>query len=212
MPPAPPAIPAGDIFAALGIAPPPAAAPLAPAQLVQGLFGKLPVHGDFIQRGLPRSFRDVWDHWLTRGISAARQELGPRFDAAWNNAPAWRFALPAGACGPDPVAGVMVTSSDTVGRQFPLAAVALQPGMTEAIWAPEWFAALEGVVLAGRAGLLDADAMAAALPRPGPVTDPALAPPPGWWTAASATRPGLIWPLPALPAPEEFALLLESEG
>ena len=29
-----------------------------------GLFGKLPAHGDFVRRHLPRSFVTPWDEWL----------------------------------------------------------------------------------------------------------------------------------------------------
>jgi len=170
-----------------------------------GLTGKLPAHGDFVQRGLPASFCAPWDAWLEAGIAAAREALGEGFGAAWDAAPAWRFALPAGACGPDAVAGVLVPSADTVGRRWPLAAVATG---ASPLWPAPWFAALEGAARAGLAAGADADALAALLPPPGP-TDPTDAPEPGWWTAGTAAEPGLVWPLPALPDPQDFALLLE---
>ena len=179
------------------------------APLVVGLYGKLPAHGDFVRRALPRSFCDPWDEWLQRGMEAARDALGEGWAAAWEAAPCWRFALPAGACGPDPVAGVLATSSDTVGRRFPLTAAAIWPGAVEGRWPAGWFAALEGAVHAAREAGFDADALAALLPVPDAV-DPAEAPAPGWWTAGAEAAPGLVWPLPALPAAEEFILLLEA--
>ena len=35
-----------------------------PDDLSIGFFGKLPSHGDFLSRRLPRSFVDPWDSWL----------------------------------------------------------------------------------------------------------------------------------------------------
>ena len=174
---------------------------------VTGLYGKLPAHGDFVRRGLPSSFCDPWDDWLQAGIAAARDALGEGWERLWDAAPAWRFALPAGACGPDPVAGVMATSADAVGRRFPLTVAATAPGRIEALWPAAWFAALEGALRHAQAGGLDADALLAVLPAPGEA-DPAEAPAPGWWTAG---EPGLVWPLPALPAPHEFVLLLDAQ-
>lgn len=182
----------------------PGAGALSSAML--GLIGKLPAHGDFIRRGLPGSFCAPWDAWLQAGIAAARDGLGPGWEAAWDAAPAWRFALPAGACGPDPVAGVLAPSADAVGRRFALTVAAVQPDAAEAQWPAAWFAAMEGALRAAQAGGLDADALAALLPPPGPAA-PAEAPAPGWWTAG---EPGLVWPLPGLPAPSEFILLLDA--
>ena len=131
-----------------------------------GLYGKVPAHGDFVRRGLPTSFVGPWDDWLQRGMAAARDRFGDHWPQAWDAAPCWRFALPAGACGPDAVAGVMLPSEDMVGRRFPITLAAILPagaGVPE----PAWFAALEHAARAGRAGLVDADALAAAIPAPG---------------------------------------------
>lgn len=248
-----------------------------------GLFGKMPAHGDFVRRGdLPASFCAPWDAWLQAGIAAARAAIGEeRWESVWDAAPAWRFALPAGACGPDAAAGVLLPSRDAVGRRFPLTLAAVREGSEgEAEWLAAWFAVLEGV---GRDALAlgqDADTLAALLPEPeagraapepageAPLTEKPLAedplaafwasisaenalaqaldaegpPPPagpqgvapeepeaappagataaddtrvplGWWTAAAADgTPGLVWPLPALPAADEFVLLLEAEA
>ncbi len=174
------------------------------ARTLMGLHGKLPAHGDFVRRALPPSFCEPWDAWLQAGMTAARESLGDAFDAAWSGAPAWRFALPAGACGPDAVAGVMACSMDSVGRRFPLTLAAIAPGSP--LWSAPWFAALEGALRHAQAEALTADVLAALLPEPGEA-DAAEAPEPGWWTAG---EPGLVWPLPALPEPSEFVLLLDA--
>lgn len=179
--------------------------PLVPGPLV-GLYGKLPAHGDFVRRGLPPSFCEPWDGWLQAGMTAARESLGDAWEAAWDAAPAWRFALPAGACGPDPVAGVLAPSADAVGRRFALTVAAILPGAAAGHWPAAWFALLEGALRAAQDGGLDADTLAGLLPAPVPA-EPAAAPEPGWWTAGS---PGLVWPLAGLPAPSEFALLLDA--
>lgn len=121
-----------------------------------GLFGKLPTHGDFVRRNLPRSFVAPWDAWLSEGVRA-------RPDADWTP---WRFHLPPGACGPDAVAGIVAPSADAVGRRFPLTLAALE---VEARPAESWYEALEALA----ARQLDADTLAAALPEPRPAEDPA---------------------------------------
>ncbi len=92
-----------------------------------GFFGKLPTHGDFLRRGTSDAFVAAWDSWLQECLAASRQALGDRWLDVYLTIPAWRFAAAAGACGPDPVAGVMVPSVDRVGRYFPLTIVARLP-------------------------------------------------------------------------------------
>ncbi|WP_198378820.1 type VI secretion system-associated protein TagF, partial [Neoroseomonas rubea] len=168
-----------------------------------GLYGKVPAHGDFVRRGLPSSFVGPWDAWLQEAVAAARDALGPRWAEAWDAAPPWRFALPAGACGPDAVAGVMLPSADTVGRRFPVTLAALlAPG--EAMPGPAWFDRVEAVACAGRAGMADADALCAAIPDP---AAPADAYPPGLVAerapfvpdAHDAAAP-MAWPAASVPA------------
>lgn len=166
-----------------------------------GLFGKLPAHGDFVRRVLPRSFVTPWDAWLSEGMAAAREALGEQWDAAWEAAPVWRFRLAPGICGPDAAVGVVVTSADTVGRRFPLTLAAVLPSAAIPP-PPEWYDALEQAALAGRAGGLDADGLAASLPLPPPDDpDATLDGRSLFWT------PGL--PARAMPPPPEFAQLLE---
>jgi type VI secretion system protein ImpM len=88
-----------------------------------GVFGKLPARGDFVDRGLPKSFTDPWHAWLVDGLAAARAELGAGFEPAYMAAPVWRFLLPAGAAGPTAACGVLLPSVDSAGRLFPLSLV-----------------------------------------------------------------------------------------
>ncbi|WP_165585283.1 type VI secretion system-associated protein TagF [Roseococcus sp. SYP-B2431] len=167
-----------------------------------GLFGKLPAHGDFVRRVLPRSFVAPWDAWLSEGVAASREQLGEDWETAWEAAPAWRFRLAPGACGPDAAFGIVVTSADTVGRRFPLTLAAVLP--MAGLPPPEaWYDALEAAALEARAGEIDADSLAARLPDPPPDADPdvTLDGRSVFWSAGQPSR--------AMPAPVDFVLLLE---
>ncbi|MGG5812419.1 type VI secretion system-associated protein TagF [Falsiroseomonas sp. CW058] len=166
-----------------------------------GLYGKLPAHGDFVRRALPDAFVEPWDAWLQQGIGAARDALGDAFADAWATAPAWRFRLPAGACGTAGAAGVLLASEDMVGRRFPLTVAALLPPGEPAPSA-SWYDVVEDAARAGRDSGAQADALLAGLPAE-PWAD-ADAPEPGWWMAQ-----GGRWDLPGLPPPAQFRVLLE---
>ncbi|RVT98813.1 type VI secretion system-associated protein TagF [Rhodovarius crocodyli] len=130
-----------------------------------GLFGKLPAHGDFVRRNLPRDFIAGWDAWLSEGILALDGALVPD---------SWRFRLSPGECGAAAVAGVVIPSEDMVGRRFPITfAVALEPDGAGP--AEGWFDALEAVPLHGSAdevlallpAIIPGDACPLGLWRPG---------------------------------------------
>lgn len=177
------------------------------ARAVTGLYGKMPAHGDFVRRNLPKSFIDPWDAWLAQGIEAARARFGERWDEAWRRAPVWRFALPPGACGPDPVTGVFVPSEDAVGRQFPLTLAAVFADAVAGAGDAWWFDQLEQAVIAGRGGGADADAISAGLPEPDALAEP---PELGWRSAGIPGQvPPMMWPLAGLPPPERFLLLID---
>ncbi|WP_146101774.1 type VI secretion system-associated protein TagF [Rhodopila globiformis] len=50
--------------------------------LATGIFGKLPVRGDFVRLGLPRDCTDGWDHWLSEMTAETQRRAG----AAWLDA------------------------------------------------------------------------------------------------------------------------------
>jgi type VI secretion system protein ImpM len=94
---------------------------LAVSEIVEvGLYGKLPSHGDFLQRRVPPEFLTSWDGWLQSGIAASRTALAHQWEQTYLTSPVWRFALSASACGRAAVAGLMAPSVDRVGRFFPL--------------------------------------------------------------------------------------------
>lgn len=86
----------------------------------RGYFGKVPVNGDFVGRGLPRAVEDALDAWLRAAMRASQSDLGRDWLDAFLVTPVWQFALPPGAAGPVSVLGVMMPSVDRVGRYFPL--------------------------------------------------------------------------------------------
>ena len=95
------------------------------AAIIAGFYGKLPARGDFVRAGLPRSFTDPWDDWLRSAIAGSRTSMGEAWLPAYLESPVWRFALPAGSCGPAPAIGLMLPSVDKAGRYFPLTFAAL---------------------------------------------------------------------------------------
>lgn len=139
------------------------------------LFGKLPAHGDFVSRGLPPPDRETLDRWLTGELAAARGELGQAFEARYDVAPPWRFAVEDGSGW---IAGAIAPSIDAVGRRFPLVVAA----SAEAAGAGGTAIACEDAVYAAFGGGWDADRLHAALEDLDP--DQILpAPLAGWWLA-----------------------------
>lgn len=121
------------------------------SRLVQGFFGKIPNHGDFVRRNLPRAFVDPWDEWLQRAVAASKTEMGEAWLNTYLTSPVWRFVLQPGVCGDDGWAGILMPSVDRVGRYFPLTVAAslgeaVQP-FDLAARAGSWFDAAENVAL-----------------------------------------------------------------
>ncbi len=116
-----------------------------------GFFGKVPTHGDFISRRLPRSFLEPWDRWLQGAIAASRQQLGEGWLEVYLVSPLWRFCLSPGLCGPELWAGIVMPSVDRVGRYFPLCiAVSLPAGeglFGISVQARAWFDDAQAVIL-----------------------------------------------------------------
>lgn len=116
-----------------------------------GFFGKVPVRGDFVSRGLPSAFIDCWDRWLQGAISCSREQLGQRWLDYYLASPIWHFVLSAGICGQRPWIGLLMPSVDRVGRYFPLTLAstlspALQPRAALSR-ANNWFAVAEQLAL-----------------------------------------------------------------
>jgi len=117
-----------------------------------GLYGKLPILGDFVYRRLPASFVQPWDAWLQASLCASREQLGSGWLEVYLTSPIWRFVLSPGNCGDKASAGILMPSVDKVGRYFPLtlAAILDEPEALPNLFvtAASWFDTLEHLALA----------------------------------------------------------------
>jgi len=89
--------------------------------LAVGWYGKLAARGDFVGRGLPRPWLRVWDDWLQRAMADASRQIDAALlrERLLAMSPWQCLVLP--ASGGQPVwSGVVVASTDRVGRVFPL--------------------------------------------------------------------------------------------
>ena len=88
-----------------------------------GVFGKLPAHGDFVQRNLPATFINVWDEWLQHFVAGSKEQLGEEWLNIYLTSPIWRFAFSRGVIDDNNWAGIMIPSVDRVGRYYPFSVV-----------------------------------------------------------------------------------------
>lgn len=132
-----------------------------------GFYGKLPAHGDFIERGWSGGGVQGWDDWLQRALAISREQLGERWLDLYLTSPLWRFGLGAGCIDQHHWLGILMPSVDRVGRYFPLvigAQLETPCHLAAALFgADEWFAALEQLALAALEQPLDAEQLAAQL-------------------------------------------------
>ena len=162
-------------------------APEATGPCEAGLFGKLPARGDFISRAIAQDLLRPLEDWLLPLVQATRELLGSGWEAAWRQAPPWRFWI-----GPDilrgdwtrslraheqagTVTGVLLPSVDRQGRLFPLVLVLadeharLMPPPVLAAPDRRWYGACDALLLAARAGraleAVEADLAALTAPR-----------------------------------------------
>lgn len=116
-----------------------------------GLYGKIPVRGDFVTRRLKTGFVDTWDKWLQKAITVSKAQLGDHWLDIYLTSPIWHFVLSPGICGSPAWAGIMMPSVDKVGRYFPLTfAVPVEPNRKLPdifIDAADWFERMEHLAL-----------------------------------------------------------------
>lgn len=129
--------------------------------MLPGFFGKIPARGDFVRRGLPAAAVEPLDVWMAAVLATGREQLGAAWTERYLSAPLWRFGLSAGVLGPTPMIGVMMPSTDKVGRHFPLMILAALPGATPLhhlpVFQERWFAGTEQVLLHALADDLEPD-------------------------------------------------------
>ena len=132
-----------------------------------GIYGKLPTHGDFIQRNLSSAFVVPWDAWLQHYVVASKERIGEEWLDVYLTSPIWRFALSPGVIDEQGWAGIMMPSVDLVGRYFPFTvAVRLAPGEAPTAFLAQqtgWFAQVETAALAALEGDVALDDLTAAL-------------------------------------------------
>ena len=92
-----------------------------------GLFGKLPAHGDFVQRNLSSGFINSWDEWLQHFIAGTQEQLGENWLNIYLTSPIWRFVFSSGVIDENIWAGVMMPSVDRVGRYYPFSVIKKLP-------------------------------------------------------------------------------------
>ncbi len=125
-----------------------------------GFFGKLPAHGDFIYRGLPSQFIQVWDQWLQGFVGCSQEQLGESWLDIYLTSPIWRFAFSDGVIDQHQWAGIVLPSVDRVGRYFPFSIVSrVEPSENplDVIGQSAWFDAIEAFALSALDGQLTID-------------------------------------------------------
>ncbi len=88
-----------------------------------GIYGKLPMHGDFVHRNLPAAFIKTWDEWLQLYIAGSKEQMGDEWLDIYLTSPIWRFVLSSGVVDQQHWAGIMLPSVDQVGRYYPFSIV-----------------------------------------------------------------------------------------
>lgn len=91
-----------------------------PLSEAAGWYGKLAPLGDFAQRRLSAEFVQRTDAWLSRAMSASREQLGERWLDLYLTAPVMRFAWAPGVVDTQWWFGLLMPSCDKAGRYFPL--------------------------------------------------------------------------------------------
>jgi type VI secretion system protein ImpM len=125
-----------------------------------GFFGKLPAHGDFIYRGLPSQFIQVWDEWLQGFVGCSQEQLGESWLDIYLTSPIWRFAFSDGVIDQHQWAGIVLPSVDRVGRYFPFSIASKVPATEnplDVIHQTAWFDAIETFALSALEGQLTID-------------------------------------------------------
>ncbi len=140
-----------------------------------GILGKLPMHGDFVQRNLPGPVINLWHEWLQDFVGSTQEQLADAWLDIYLTSPIWRFYLSPGVIDSRPWAGILLPSVDRVGRYFPLLLTRPLPADTLATVFIEqqhdWFRALEDAALAALDGQMNVDGLlsrVAELPMPAP--------------------------------------------
>ena len=128
---------------------------------VTGIYGKLPLHGDFVYRNLPADFMSRWDEWLQRFVAGSQEQLNDDWLDIYLTSPIWRFALSEGVLDENGWLGVIIPSVDKVGRYFPVSVVTKIPPQANLFefmqLQKDWYEGVEDNLLQALDGELDVD-------------------------------------------------------
>ena len=126
-----------------------------------GIYGKLPLHGDFIYRNLSSNLISQWDEWLQGFIAGSKEQLGENWLDIYLTSPIWRFSFSEGVLDENSWLGVMLPSVDRVGRYFPITVLTQVPSdanLFEYMLLQEsWFDKVEGLLFQSLDGECDVD-------------------------------------------------------
>ena len=134
-----------------------------------GVFGKYPLAGDFVTRGLPIGLKRPLDRWITQNL--ATRETG------------WPTGGMRGVLGLGGTKTLLLAlqSHDKTGRSFPLVALASPPSTRAE--ADKWCETVLPALTAAVSGEMDIDALLATASEAAPAS--ALSMPPTFWSAES---------------------------
>lgn len=126
-----------------------------------GLLGKLPAHGDFVQRNLSAGFINIWDEWLQHFIAGTKEQLAENWLDIYLTSPLWRFVFSSGVVDENNWAGIMIPSVDRVGRYYPFSIVKKLPQSVNAFefmqLQSDWFTDIESLALDALDGQITID-------------------------------------------------------
>jgi len=126
-----------------------------------GLFGKLPTHGDFVQRNLPAGFVSGWDGWLQSFIAGTKEQIGVDWLDIYLTSPIWRFVFSHGVIDEHKWIGIMMPSVDHVGRYYPFTIAGRLPDYANPLeyiaLQGQWFTDLEELALRALDGEFELD-------------------------------------------------------
>src|ERR1700709_2775093 len=128
--------------------------------LAPGFFGKVPARGDFISRRVPDGLGVRWEEWLASLTVAAPKAPGESLPDDGLTAPIWHFMLGSSLVPPDGAVGVLVASTDRVGRLFPFTIIGAAGGTCRL---NQWTNAAEALILNALEDDFDPDILDAAL-------------------------------------------------
>jgi len=121
-----------------------------------GLYGKLPTHGDFLQRNLPSGFVTEWDKWLQHYVAGAKEKIGADWLEIYLTSPIWRFVFSHGVIDDGIWAGILMPSVDQVGRYYPFTVAMKLPSYINPLefisLHSDWYAGVEELALSALDG------------------------------------------------------------